>query len=138
MCGVEDQVEFGLRWHFRDVVVSIHDLGDVENLLGEHVTDTFTTHLPLILAVQIEQVDANAPHFPWDALALKRPAILLFLEELKANLTRARGLVTPKLLGEAVDLLLDGAVKRRRRTANVGEVNEVAVDVLRPDGADRV
>lgn len=34
MGGVEYQVELGLRGHFWNIIVTVHDLSDVENLLG--------------------------------------------------------------------------------------------------------
>lgn len=118
--------------------MSVNHFGDVQYLIGEHLADLLPADLPLILAVQVDELEPHRPHLPRDALGLERPAAALLLEELQADLARAAAVVAAQQLREARYLPLDGAVEVARRAAHVREVDEVAVNIRVADCAHRV
>lgn len=118
----------------------VHDLGDVQNFVGQQVTDLLATNLALVLCRELDELQSHRPDLPGYALGLERkgPVALLFLKELERDLARARTVGRPERLREAGNVSLEGLVQVLRRTADVGEVDEVAVDVLVAHCAHRI
>lgn len=125
--------------HFGDVVVPVHDLGYGEDLVGQQLSDFFSVTLSLALAVQRDQFQAHGPHLPGDAVGLEQPpAPLPLLEELQTDLALAGALVAPQLFAEAADLPLQRALEQGGRTADVSQVDKIAIYVRVTDRTDRV
>lgn len=117
--------------------MSVHQLGDVYDLFGQEIGDILAAQLPLVLVLVLDQVQMDRPHFPRDRLLREGPAVLLFLEELQADLAGAAAFVGAQLFAERVDGPLHLVRQAVRSAAHVGEVNEVAIDVRvadRPNG----
>lgn len=136
--GVEYEIQLGLVGDLGHVLVSIHDLGYVQNLLRQQITNLLPAYLSLVLGRQLDQLQSDRPYLPGYALGGEGPAVFLLLEELERNLTASGAAVGPEGLREARNLALEGLIEHGRGAADVGEVDEVAVDVHVTDRAHRV
>lgn len=94
--------------------------------------------MPLVFVAEAQLIETHRPHLPRCALRLERPATAFALEELETDLTGSGAVVGAELFAETADLTANDSLETGRRTADVREVDVVAVDVHVADCADRV
>lgn len=134
---VEHKAQLRLAGHFRQIVLLVHHVGDVENFLREHVADALALKHPFVRILHVHQLKVDGPDLPRHALGRPHPALLL-LEEFKRDLAGAEAVGAAQLLAERANFALERAVQLLGRAAHVRQVEEVAVDVGEADAAHRI
>lgn len=121
--------------------MTIDDLGDVHDLVLQHLDDVLVLGVHVVLVACFRYLAEHRPDLPRHALWLEGPARPTLLEELEADGAargRRRAVHSPQQLGEVRDLALHVPPEQLRLATHVREVDKIAVHIDITDSPDRV